>query len=505
MIPSTQQAAVKTWVVEDTGSLNLVARAGCGKTSTLMMVLEDIPRSQSVTILAFNKSIAEEIKLKVGKLGLRNVTASTVHAAGFKAWSRQCSRLEVSDRKVGDIVKNMTKDEHDFYGRNLAPICQLVSLSKQSGCGFSYSITDTAAWFHLADHHGLEMTEGDTIEQLVEACIPVYQQSIAQDRWKIDFDDMILAPLLHNAPIHPCDWVLVDEAQDTNAVRRALALKMMRPKTGRLIAVGDDRQAIYGFTGADADAMDLIKNELHSKVLPLTVTYRCPKAIVKEANKLVPDLEAHESAPDGTLRALPLVANGHQWFVNEPPDKSSVILCRNTKPLIEQAYAMIRVGQGCRVEGRDIGEGLIHLVNRWKRITTLGSLSDKLVEYQEREMQKWMSKGREEKAQAVEDRVQTIQVMIQQLLNTGRKNVSDLTLAIRSLFGDSKPGVPSSVVTLSTIHKSKGREWNTVYLLDRASTLPSKWARKTWQLNQEANLEYVAITRAKKELVDLCR
>jgi superfamily I DNA/RNA helicase len=55
---------------------------------------------------------------------------------------------------------------------------------------------------------------------------------------------------------------------------------------------------------------------------------------------------------------------------------------------------------------------------------------------------------------------------------------------------------------LSTIHKAKGREWDRVGFLD-AHLIPAKWARQDWELEQEDNLAYVGVTRAKQELVYL--
>jgi superfamily I DNA/RNA helicase len=71
--------------------------------------------------------------------------------------------------------------------------------------------------------------------------------------------------------------------------------------------------------------------------------------------------------------------------------------------------------------------------------------------------------------------------------------------AINEIFANDVSGI----LVLSTIHKSKGREWNTVFWLDRAGTCPSKYARQAWQQEQEINLQYVAATRAKRSLVDL--
>lgn len=94
----------------------------------------------------------------------------------------------------------------------------------------------------------------------------------------IDFDDMVYLPLVFKLRLFPQDWVLIDEAQDTNPTRRALAARMLKPG-GRVIAVGDPRQAIYGFTGADNDALEQIAAQFSCKRMPLTVSYRCPQAV----------------------------------------------------------------------------------------------------------------------------------------------------------------------------------------------------------------------------------
>lgn len=503
---SLQVQAVLDWVQNSTGSLNLVARAGCGKTTTLLKVAK-ITKGQTI-LLAYNKAIAEEIKQRLVADKIHtNVSAQTVHALGYSSWRRVAPQIKTPTAdKVFKIIRGFSKTPDDFFIRNIANIAKLVSLAKQCAFGFLVPVTNQEAWFELDEHHGVsdDLADEDTVDALVNASIQVLEKSIALDREEIDFDDMILAPLVHNAPVYYKDWILLDEAQDTNAARRALALKCLKPVTGRLIAVGDDRQAIYGFAGADSNAMDLIKEDLKSKELYLTTTYRCPKAIVREANRLVPDLEAHESAPEGVVRSLPIYdSKGQPWFLTQPPAVTSAILCRNTKPLIEHAYMFLAHGIGCRVEGREIGEGLVSLANRWKKVTTTHQLSVKLAEYKLKEMQKFLAKGQEDRAQAIEDKVGALSAVIGRVNSQNRFAISDVVASIRSLFGDTKAGETPRVVTLSTIHRSKGREWPVVYIIDRANTLPSKYARKDWQLHQEANLEYVAITRSKGELVDL--
>jgi superfamily I DNA/RNA helicase len=256
---------------------------------------------------AYNKAIAMEIKDKVSKLDIntRQIDAGTIHSAGFKAIMKLFPKTKVNAKKVWDIIDEMS-EESDTMAKTLelcdSFIAKSVSIAKQRAFGFLCSVDDQSKWYDLVDHFGLEEElpeDGISLDTALELTVRAFKRSIELDPLAIDFDDMILSPLIHKANLFKRDWVLIDEAQDTNPARRALAMAMMQPKTGRLIAVGDPAQAIYGFTGADSNSMNLIKDQLNSKELPLNLTYRCPKAIVRRAQKLVPDIEAHESAPEG--------------------------------------------------------------------------------------------------------------------------------------------------------------------------------------------------------------
>jgi DNA helicase-2/ATP-dependent DNA helicase PcrA len=299
---------------------------------------------------------------------------------------------------------------------------------------------------------------------------------------------MVLFPLVKGLRVRfGKDLLIVDEAQDTSRARRALVQKFLKPK-GRLSIVGDDRQAIMGFAGASADALDEWIRLKQATVLPLTVTHRCPKAVVAEAQKLVPDIVAADGAIDGTVTrtdALPaaLVA-------------TDAILCRNTAPLISQAFALIRQGTACKVEGREIGTGLLRLVNRWK-VTTVSAFLGRLDDWSAREMQKAQAKGKDSKVTEIEDRRETLHVICQAVLDKKLTSLDKVREHIENLFADDV----KNVVTLCTYHRSKGREWPRVMLLQHATRCPSPWAKQEWEKRQESNLAYVAITRAQRDLI----
>ena len=501
---SDQQLEVIRWVYEGTGSLELLARAGCGKTFTLMKVVDAVVKGGlgDVALMAYNKKIADELKVKLegAKYDWRAAQAGTVHSFGFGAWRKVAPGVRVDDKKLFNIITEQSYQQGGaFYLENAAAIAKLCSLAKQRAIGHLGSIENTNLWLDIWDHFDLDNDVTETVDayEVIRAAQTVYHISLRQCREVIDFDDMILAPLYFRARFWPKDWILLDESQDTNPARRALALALLKPKTGRMIFVGDPCQAIYGFTGADSDSMNQLKVATSAKTLPLNVTRRCPKAVVEQAARLVPDFVAHESAPAGIVRATT-----YEALPTENLSKDDAILCRNTAPLVQTAYSLIAKGVACRVEGREIGNGLIKLARRWK-LKTLDKLLNKLEDYQARQTAKFMSKGQEERVQGVVDQVDCLRVVIDRCLFAKKNTVEDLVADIENLFGNTPEGQQPAVLTLSTVHKSKGREWKRVYLLGRDRFMPSPYAKKDWQLEQEKNLEYVAITRAMSELIDV--
>lgn len=486
---SPQQEAVMQWAISGSGHLNLIARAGTGKTTTL---IELCSRVQGTIFLgAYNKKIAEEIKVKLAEKGIKNANASTMHAAGFGAWKKVSPSCTVEEGKLRDICKKM-----DVQRDRIAPISNAVSLAKQSL--FSPE-TPAQDWENLWDNFELEL-DLPFGKEILQTCQEVLRESIRLNDSVIDFDDMLYAPLVANCRIPSYDWVLIDEAQDTNAARRELAIRMLNGK-GRLIAVGDERQAIYGFTGADSQAMALIKQRLGSTDLPLTVTYRCPKLVVKLAQSWVPDIEAFHTNREGIVDMV-----HEDRFSVLSPRNEDVILCRNTKPLISLAFDAIRQGRGVRVEGRAIGEGLLKLAKQFKE-DSLRAILPRLEIYLAEESNRLREKGKEGKIEELQDRCEALGMLISQTLQEGGNSIDSLKGTIEGLFGDTYGR--QTILTLSTIHKAKGREWGHVWIYGRNRYQPSYYARLSrergvpWPMQQEDNLCYVAVTRAKERLTDI--
>lgn len=482
---SPQQIAVFEWVKAGQGSAFVEAVAGAGKTTTIVEACKHM--RGSIAFAAYNKKIAAEIEHKAIKEGLSGVRVGTFHKFGYSAWRKVAPKAKLEPRDKADTILTeiaAPQELHEF-------VSKLISLAKNSAIGLFGSPDDESLWWGIVEHHDLDEALEDPKD--AKLGVALAQRGLAISRRMahdlIDFDDMIFMPVVTSCRVWQNDWLLVDEAQDINPARRALARKMLRP-TGRAIFVGDRHQAIYGFTGADADAVDQIGRDFQCKMIPLTTTYRCPKSVVAAARNYVQHIEAHPSAPEGSVASaadtdLPKFNLG----------QTDAILCRLTAPLVKAAFTLIKAGIGCHVEGRDIGAGLLKLAHRWKRVKSIDALRARLEDYADREVEKLNAKGQETKAEAIRDRVDTLLALMD-----GCDSLAQLAAKIESLFSNAEDG-HRNTLTLSTVHKSKGREWDRVFVLGFEKYMPSRWARQQWQVEQENNLIYVAFTRAKKELV----
>jgi len=524
--PSPQQSVIYDWITNGKGNALIEAVAGAGKTSTLLESLSYM--KGTVAFAAYNKKIADEIDQKIGarlangRINSYSVqpTAGTFHSFGFRAW-RQSARgsVKLDYKKTANLMTELAipPPYQEF-------VKKAYSLGKQMGIGALVPMTSQPAWDHIVTHFDLEdmlrpqdsfvspfdsdddteyFNQDLTADEGIKHTIRMLVRSIELADTAIDFDDMIYMPLVMNIRLQQYDWVLIDEAQDSNPTRRELAKRMLSPISGRLIAVGDPAQAIYGFTGADSDSLDVITQEFHTVRLPLTITYRCPKAVVRLARTWVDHMEADPSAPEGevTTETLDDLMTGDTADLRMRFHPNAAILCRNTKPLVELAFKLIARDVACHVEGKDIGYSLILLIDKFPRVRNLEVLSDKLRDHADRETEKLRGKGQEYRAEALNDRVDALCEIIKRM--DPNNNVADLKKKINDLFADIEPGVPSPNMTLSTIHKSKGREWPLVYWLGRTKYQPSKYATQDWQKLQETNLMYVAATRSQGKLVEV--
>lgn len=504
-----EQKAILTRAAETNDSFVIDAKAGSGKTSTLIDMLGFL--RGSICLMAFNKSIADEVNRKVSTLGLAiygRTEVRTVHSLGLRAFNASGQRAKTLSGKLtfmlSDMVEHRLADDDDLH-RNLGKVRNLTSMAKAFGFGLSSdfedfpAIEDEQEWYNLAEHFAIEdeLVGKTTIEEIIEWSQRLLKASNARTN-SIDFDDMIYLPLLHNMNIPVYDNVLIDEAQDINATRRELAFRSLSP-TSRLIAVGDPNQAIYGFTGADPRSLSKIVHRASADVFPLTICWRCDAAIIAEAQAEVPEIKAKPGARDGQVLTIDFAEDDFLRL----PEPGDAILCRLNKPNVAVCLGLLRRGKRAKIEGRDIGARLEEHAKKcnpgYAHEPLAETLAD-LEDYQAIETQKLVARNKPESTIALlEDEIDATRLILERCIEQKPDaRWYEFQSMIEQLFGED---VSTGFIVLSSVHKAKGREWVRVFILGYSDYMPFHLAKAEWELEQEHNLVYVAKTRAERTLI----
>lgn len=473
---STFQNDIFDWVdTSKPGEAVVVeACAGSGKTTTGAEAAKHLPKDVDAVFVVFNAHNVPPMAAKLPK----HIKAKTYHSLGLAACRTQWrnARIVENDNPDEKVEALMEQVLDRFTNYQLFPaIKQLVSLVKNT-----LSDTTPAALEALTEYHGIELNgDADDVFAAVELVVELSKQQIDL----IDFDDMCWLPIAHNLKCHQYDFLVVDEAQDTNKCQMALAIRSIKD-TGRIMAVGDRYQSLYGFRGADVDAIPNLIEGLNAKTLPLSITYRCPKAVVRLVNQTFPEIPFHaaDTAIEGKVETITELT---ATVMYTPGD---MVLCRTNAPLVSPAFALIRRGVKAIIRGREIGKGLNALIRKM-RTSSVIDLLVKLEDYRAKEVAKLTAAKKTNQAQSINDKVDTIVA-----LSDGCSTISEVEDKIGMIFSDTNVGV-----VFSSVHKAKGLEAKRVFVL-HPELMPHPMAKQEWEKTQERNIQYVAYTRALEEL-----
>ena len=459
--------------------------------------------SGSVRFLAFNKSIASEL----GKRMPEGCSASTMHSLGLKAvmsaFGETLGKRAVTSWKVSNVIEQVTGTDSRELRLNKREyfdgLCKLTDMCRLLLLGFDeeeeeefdpYSLSpellDEVCAKYDINLNGSREKVYETLPEVLQICADPERM----DKPSIDFTDMVWLPVVNQLQTEQFDLVLVDEAQDLNPCQQALVLSAGR----RVIVCGDPKQAIYGFAGADTSSMDSLRSKLLDRgevtELPLTITYRCGKEIVRLAQEIVPEYEAYEGNGPGSINTI--LGEEYRDGVGSPVD-GDMVLCRTNAPLVSSAFQFIKNGKKAVIQGGDIGKGLISLIKKMKAGQDVGTLLSKIQEWHERESMKVakLKYGGEARLIALADKKECIEAFSEDALT-----VPDVIENIQKMFVDND----QEGIIHSSIHRAKGLESYRVFIL-RGDLIPHPMAKTENALEQEYNLKYVSITRAIENLV----
>lgn len=478
-----QQTAIFADAERGTGDTVVIARAGTGKTTTMLEACRRFPSGCSVVFLAFNTRIRDEVRRKAPD----GVDVRTLHSLGrgalyvySKQRGRQLAEEPTEHKTLKVIERRWPKLERD----KASALAQAVSFGKNVLARTAEDF-EGVVW-RLDLDIGTRPDSPDYPEALDAFCrCAVEVMGLEVQAWErrgeYDFDDMIWLPVRLGLRVKQYDRVIVDEGQDLNACQHELARKARRAN-GRIVMVGDPFQAIYSWRGAADDGMDQFRRDLGARVLRLPVTYRCGKAIVALAREVVPDYEAAPSNADGRVDTASIATMLRDV---QPGD---AIVSRVNAPLLRLCLALLVSGKRARIAGRDVGAALVKMIREAERggADTIPELIAWVTAKRDAEIERVLARNPPGNPEPAAERAECMIA-----LTEGLDTIAALKLRIDSLFSDDV--TDADTITLTSTHKAKGLEWRTVWML--AETF------RPMSGDEERNLWYVAATRAIDRLV----
>ena len=487
--PSPYQEKIFDFIIHGNGNAVISAKAGSGKSSTCVAAIKLIKPKNKVMFLAFNKSIAEELSLKLNDFP--NVEVRTSHSLGFAIIRKNVEGdVELDEFKYRTYIKSNILDlttvdisltRIQLYNY-IESICALVDYAR-------FNLAQTAEEVQLlATKYDVPVffDECDVVIKVLE--------------WgktelnRVDYTDMVWLPveLSMNAKLFQKDFIFIDECQDQSLMSIELFLKCFKRGT-RFIAVGDEDQCINTFSGASEEAFQYMKDYPKTTQFDLPICYRCPRSVVELARNLVPEIKYREGAPEGVIQ-------DNCW--TKMLNSGDMVISRSKAPLLQVYVKLLRRGVKCHIKGKDFGVNLKKILEEidceelntnLKADGVFVRLFDNLFEmrnkimakngldYQDATLTSYVTEGY--------DMINALRILAENYVTK-----SELIEHIDEIFDENREGV-----ILSTIHKAKGLEADNVYILCNSS-MPSKLAKKDWEKVAEQNLIYVAYTRAKKKL-----
>ena len=541
---SEQQQAACLAITEGTGHKVVEAVAGAGKTASLVHALDAYHTahpSHSIIYLAFNSDIkneaAKQIPLAAADVktchglgygtaawGSANAEAGRVYSiVQHPAWGNGKARnLEITgsdgehQTKFFSAKVEVPADKVGKKNSDIRELCRLVGLAKTTLTSGAESIKK------LASEYGFEFSDYTTIDNAATwaaECMAWNQKGpgVAQarkpgrtprgqrptfiEKRAITFDDQLWLPIVNNWELPKYDLVMVDEAQDLSAARRELVKRSLKPG-GRVIAVGDRFQAIYGFAGASVDSLPELIEELGAEVLPMTYTRRCASSIVTEAQNVDSNIQ---------IEALPEASEGIVDELNiknilDTVKPGDVVISRTNAPLVSLFFKLAKTGKPAVMLGKDFASQLAYRIKSWRSQAQsegivfdghymLNANNSAFTAYVEK-----LGEGNAQQKDKARDMKEIIEALCEDLPLDDTQTPETVITRLYKTFSQDNAKDEKKAVVLSSTHKFKGAERDRVFLMIETYSPGDGRSNRPGEAQEETNLLYVGITRARKHL-----
>jgi F-box protein 18 (helicase) len=479
-----QQLDVASTELQCGESLLVESGAGTGKTTCLIEFCRRNP-AKKILYLCFNNKAVREARSKYKKEGITNTTTSTLHGLAK-------SKKKLYEAKGKFQTKISPKEIQQHLQCSLIQAWDIQRTIKN----FCESSDDKPLLTHVPPPEDPHANPEKTLTLSQKLWEDIKNP---ENPFPVSYDEYLKIYAQEN-PHLPYDYILLDEAQDSNPI--SLHLLETQKKHTRLVLIGDRHQAIYSWRGAK-NAMESWKTA-HQK--NLTESFRFGPEIAKMANLILT-----------TFQKSPLRLSGHQKIDRLgplPENKKHTLISRTNATLFETALDHIKENKKFHFAG-----------------TTEESNWDPTEAYKFQEaldiFYLWAHRKREVRSPQI--RVYESYYELKKTAE-GKPPSSPGDPELKSLcrlvekYGHRLPNLLKQIVRnstsptladieLSTAHRAKGLEWENVrlandftsLLIDKKGEIELAQAADPTNPTEGTNIEefnllYVAVTRAKKHL-----
>jgi superfamily I DNA/RNA helicase len=267
---SKYQERIFDEILNTNNNIVVKATAGSGKTFTAIEASKLLYTNQDIIFLAFNKSIIEELRDKLPS----HIQCQTIHSLGLASLiSFYKTHLRLNEYKsfmfFEKYLKKLDKKQKFtkfFLYKEALDLIRLtltnISCESIMQCCLYYDI-------YLEDEDISNLI-------LIYKDMEMYNFFLGKENNQIDYVDMIHLPVTQKRiKLQKFDTVIIDELQDMNRTQQEFIKNIIKP-TGRFIGIGDDKQCIYSFIGADRMALKTLRhkenlNGLHNQTMNIQI------------------------------------------------------------------------------------------------------------------------------------------------------------------------------------------------------------------------------------------
>lgn len=440
--------------------LALIAGAGTGKTSTLVMMGASTRRRG--LYVAFNRGIADEARGRFAG----NVECRTAHSLAYKAGGHAYrDRLSTAARMPAKETARLLRLRDMSLNRRKITASHQARLVMGMVRRFCYTSDGELMARHMTRVNGLD---GQSQEYLARMLLPYAQRAwedLRSPRGRLRFEhDHYLKMWALTRPALGADFVLLDEAQDTNAVVEEVFLAQQAQR----VCVGDPAQQIYAWRHA-RDVMTGFPAEHRH----LTRSFRFGTGIAAMANRWLRHAESD----------MQLTGHGPDSRIGPASDVDAV-LCRGNADAMREVLGYLEQGVPVALAGG--GDAL-----RRVAVAALELKAGKRTSHPELFLFTSWQDVQEYAEQ--DDAAQDLKSIVHLVDTYG----PDTIIQAVERLADER----DAKVTVSTAHKAKGREWDRVRIGNGFSApgIDEDGIQRPIRLD-EARLAYVAVTRARRLL-----